>query len=93
MKSKIYVTGLEPDYDSQSSKIRVYKNWIKRLNKLLPKDHIEITGLTTWVYDNEKDNRKLSKKVKRINFNCIVLIRTKFQHKGFFDFLNNIITF
>ena len=68
MNSEINIMGLELDYDSPSSKIRVYTDWIKRLSKLLPKDHIEITGLTTWVYDNEHDTRELSKEVKRINF-------------------------
>ena len=90
MKSKINIMGLELDYDSPSSKIKVYKNWIKRLRKLLPKDHIEITGLTTWVYDNEQDTRELSKEVKRINFQLYHIDKNKFPTQRFFNFLNNI---
>ncbi len=90
MKSKINITGLELDYDSPSSKIRVYKDWIKRLSKLLPKDNIEITGLTTWVYDNEQDTRELSKEVKRINFQLYHFDKNKIPTQRFFNFLNNI---
>lgn len=90
MKSKINIMGLELDYDSPSSKIKVYKDWIKRLSKLLPKDHIEITGLTTWVYDNEQDTRELSKEVKRINFQLYHIDKNKFPTQRFFNFLNNI---
>ena len=90
MKSKINVTGLELDYDSPSSKIRVYKDWIKRLSKLLPKDHIEITGLTTWVYDNEQDTQELFKEVKRINFQLYHIDKNKIPTQRFFNFLNNI---
>jgi len=90
MKSKINIMGLELDYDSPSSKIKVYKDWIKRLRKLLPKDHIEITGLTTWVYDNEQDTRELSKEVKRINFQLYHIDKNKFPTQRFFNFLNNI---
>ena len=90
MKSKINITGLELDYDSPSSKIKVYKDWIKRLSKLLPKDHIEITGLTTWVYDNEQDTRELSKEVKRINFQLYHIDKNKIPTQRFFNFLNNI---
>ena len=45
MKSKINIMGLELDYDSPSSKIKVYKDWIKRLSKLLQekgKEAVEI---------------------------------------------------
>ncbi len=90
MKSKINITGLELDYDSPSSKIKVYKDWIKRLSKLLPKDNIEITGLTTWVYDNEQNTRELSKEVKRINFQLYHIDKNKIPTQRFFNFLNNI---
>ena len=90
MNSEINIMGLELDYDSPSSKIRVYADWIKRLSKLLPKDHIEITGLTTWVYDNEQDIRELSKEVKRINFQLYHIDKNKIPTQRFFNFLNNI---
>ena len=90
MKSKINIRGLELDYDSPSSKISTYKDWIKRLSKLLPKDHIEITGLTTWVYDNEQDTQELSKEVKRINFQLYHIDKNKIPTQRFFNFLNNI---
>ena len=90
MNYKIKIKGLELDYDSPSSKIMVYKDWIKRLSKLLPKDHIEITGLTTWVYDNEKDTLELSKEVKRINFQLYHIDKNKIPTQRFFNFLNNI---
>ena len=90
MNSDIEIKGLELDYDSASSKIKVYKDWIKRLRELLPKDHIEITGLTTWVYDNEKDVRDLSKEVKRINFQLYHIDKNKIPTQRFFNFLNNI---
>jgi len=90
MKSKINIRGLELDYDSPSSKISAYKDWIKRLSKLLPKDHIEITGLTTWVYDNEQDTQELSKEVKRINFQLYHIDKNKIPTQRFFNFLNNI---
>ena len=89
-KSEIKIKGLEVDYDSPSSKIKVYKDWIKRLGELLPKDHIEITGLTTWVYDNEQDARELSKEVKRINFQLYHIDKNKIPTQRFFNFLNNI---
>ena len=90
MNSDIKIKGLELDYDSPSSKIKVYKDWIKRLGELLPKDHIEITGLTTWVYDNEKDTLELSKEVKRINFQLYHIDKNKIPTQRFFNFLNNI---
>ena len=90
MNYKIKIKGLELDYDSPSSKIMVYKDWIKRLSKLLPKDHIEITGLTTWVYDNEQDTREISKEVKRINFQLYHIDKNKIPTQRFFNFLNNI---
>jgi len=90
MKTGIKINGLELDYDSPSSKIRVYKNWIKRLSELLPKDHIEITGLTTWVNDNQKDTRELSKEVKRINFQLYHIDKNKIPTQSFFSFLNII---
>jgi uncharacterized protein YktA (UPF0223 family) len=90
MKSKINIRGLELDYDSPSSKISAYKDWIKRLSKLLPKDHIEITGLTTWVYDNEQDTQELFKEVKRINFQLYHIDKNKIPTQRFFNFLNNI---
>ena len=90
MKSKINITGIELDYDSPSSKISAYKDWIKRLSKLLPKDHIEITGLTTWVYDNEQDTQELFKEVKRINFQLYHIDKNKFPTQRFFNFLKNI---
>ena len=90
MNYKIKIKGLELDYDSPSSKIMVYKDWIKRLSKLLPKDHIEITGLTTWVYDNEQDTRELFKEVKRINFQLYHIDKNKIPTQRFFNFLNNI---
>ena len=90
MNLEINIIGLELDYDSPSSKIKDYKDWIKRLSKLLPKDHIEITGLTTWVYDNEQDTRELSKEVKRINFQLYHIDKNKFPTQRFFNFLNNI---
>ena len=88
--SEINIIGLELDYDSPSSKIRVYTDWIKKLRKLLPKDHIEITGLTTWVYDNEQDTRQLSKEVKKINFQLYHIDKNKIPTQRFFNFLNNI---
>ena len=90
MNYKIKIKGLELDYDSPSFKIMVYKDWIKRLSKLLPKDHIEITGLTTWVYDNEQDTREISKEVKRINFQLYHIDKNKIPTQRFFNFLNNI---
>ena len=90
MNYKIKVKGLELDYDSPSSKIMVYKDWIKKLSKLLQKDHIEITGLTTWVYDNEQDTRELFKEVKRINFQLYHIDKNKIPTQRFFNFLNNI---
>ena len=90
MNYKIKIKGLELDYDSPSSKIMVYKDWLKRLGKLLPKDHIEITGLTTWVYDNEQDTRELFKKVKRVNFQLYHIDKNKIPTQRFFNFLNNI---
>jgi uncharacterized protein YktA (UPF0223 family) len=90
MKSKINIRGLELDYDSPSSKISAYKDWIKRLSKLLPKDHIEITGLTTWVYDNGQDTQELFKEVKRINFQLYHIDKNKIPTQRFFNFLNNI---
>ena len=90
MNYKIKIKGLELDYDSPSFKIMVYKDWIKRLSKLLPKDHIEITGLTTWVYDNEQNTRELFKEVKRINFQLYHIDKNKIPTQRFFNFLNNI---
>ena len=90
MNYKIEIKGLKLDYDSPSSKIMVYKDWLKRLSKLLPKDHIEITGLTTWVYDNEQDTRELFKKVKRVNFQLYHIDKNKIPTQRFFNFLNNI---
>ena len=91
MNSDIKIKGLELDYDSPSSKIKAYKDWIKRLGELLPKDHIEITGLTTWVYDNEQDTRELSKEVKKINFQLYHIDKNKIPTQRFFNFLNKII--
>ena len=90
MNYKIKIKGLELDYDSPSSKIMVYKDWIKKLSKLLQKDHIEITGLTTWVYDNEQDTRELFKEVKRINFQLYHINKNKIPTQRFFNFVNNI---
>ena len=42
MNSEINIMGLELDYDSPSSKIRVYTDWIKRLSKLL----LQLLGIT-----------------------------------------------
>ena len=53
-------------------------------------NHIEITGLTTWVYDNEQDTRELSKEVKRINFQLYHIDKNKIPTQRFFNFLNNI---
>ena len=90
MNYEIKIKGLELDYDSPSSKITIYKDWIKRLRELLPNDHIEITGLTTWVHDNERDIRELSKEVKRINFQLYHIDKNKIPTQRFFNFLNNI---
>ena len=89
LNSDIKIKGLELDYDSPSSKIKDYKDWIKRLGELLPKDHIEITGLTTWVYDNEQDTQELFKEVKRINFQLYHIDKNKIPTQKFFNFLNN----
>ncbi|WP_120498614.1 DUF3142 domain-containing protein [Kiloniella sp. EL199] len=62
------IVGVEIDYDSPSSKLDDYRDWLQAVTKQMPEDvSISITGLPTWYEDNRQAAKKLAVVVAEVS--------------------------
>ncbi len=62
----VNIIGLEVDYDSPSMKLEIYAKWLKEL-RVLMKNPLSATSLSTYVHDNPKGLKSVSKNVDHIS--------------------------
>ena len=88
-QSGLFVDGIEIDYDSPSNKISFYNNWLQKLSLLLENEKLEITGLRSWIDDNQFETKELLKNVENINFQLYQYDKNIFPTQNFFNFIND----
>ena len=88
-QSGLTVDGIEIDYDSPSNKINFYNTWLQKLSLLLENEKLEITGLRSWVDDNQFETKELLKNVENINFQLYQYDKNIFPTQNFFNFIND----
>jgi hypothetical protein len=69
-RHSLTVNGLQLDFDSPTSKLLIYSNFLKEVRKQLPKQYaLSITGLGDWaIYGNKKAMQSIAKVTDEIVF-------------------------
>lgn len=84
----VEVVGLEIDYDSPSSMLDEYKNWLKKLRVKID-TRLSVTSLSTYIWDNPLGLKRLSSEVDFISMQLYQGYDPHEQHKEVIDWMNS----
>ncbi|MED5579316.1 MAG: DUF3142 domain-containing protein [Nitrospinota bacterium] len=88
-KLGVELISVEIDFDSPTSKLSNYIEWLKDLKNLIPKIPLRTTGLTTWIEDDPRKSEELLRSVEEVTFQMYQGTKPIALSKKIIDFINS----
>ena len=88
-KQGVDIEGIQIDHDSPASRLAGYADFLGALTKLYSNSYLSITGLSSWLTDNEKELERIAESVDYIAFQLYQKYNPIKDYKRYLYILDN----